>query len=75
MIERYAIVKRINTSSGIIGNGYPGSWQPSGVGMVILFDSSVINRLIRYKDIRLKKFLYQTMNIVLMMTTTSEQCN
>ena len=43
---------------------------------MILFDSSGINRSIGYKDIRLKKFhTNQTMNIVLMMTTTSEQCN
>ena len=36
------------------------------MGMVMLFGCSVINRFIRYKDIRLKKFhTNQTMNIVL----------
>ena len=48
MIERYNIVKRIKTSSGIIGNGHPGSWQPLR-GRMMLLDNSVVNSSIRYK--------------------------
>ena len=47
MIERYNIVKRIKTSSGIIGNGHPGSWQPLR-GTVLLLARSVVNSSIRY---------------------------
>ena len=42
-------MKTINIPSGIIGNGHPGSWQPLGIGMVMLLDWSMINRSIIYR--------------------------